>query len=82
MQPNPYTLYFNKEIYLYCRQNERLLPNSSNNHVGGGGGGGEIRVGINHEQDNGDYLMMVNNCADLLSNLRTKNKPDDCENNS
>ncbi|KAL7740621.1 hypothetical protein ACLKA6_009502 [Drosophila palustris] len=65
------------------RQNERLLSNQSNNHVGGGGGGGgEIGGGINHEQDNGDYLMMVNNCADLLSNLRTKNKPDDCENNS
>jgi len=52
--------------------------------VGGGlemGGSG----GLNHDQlsaDNGDYLMMVNNCADLLSNLRTKHKPDDCENNS
>ncbi|XP_037957302.1 mitogen-activated protein kinase-binding protein 1 isoform X2 [Teleopsis dalmanni] len=32
--------------------------------------------------DNGDYLMMVNNCADLLSNFRMKHKPDDCENNS
>ncbi|KAH8377086.1 hypothetical protein KR093_003400, partial [Drosophila rubida] len=61
----------------------RLLSNQGNNHVGsGGGGGGDNGGGINHEQDNGDYLMMVNNCADLLSNLRTKNKPDDCENNS
>ncbi|XP_017009729.2 mitogen-activated protein kinase-binding protein 1 isoform X10 [Drosophila takahashii] len=55
----------------------------------GGGVGGGLGVGgsggLNHEQlsaDNGDYLMMVNNCADLLSNLRTKHKPDDCENNS
>ncbi|TMW47455.1 hypothetical protein DOY81_007466 [Sarcophaga bullata] len=32
--------------------------------------------------ENGDYMMMVNNCADLLSNLRMKHKPDDCENNS
>ncbi|XP_054743438.1 uncharacterized protein LOC129248047 isoform X4 [Anastrepha obliqua] len=32
--------------------------------------------------DNGDYLMMVNNCADLLSNFRMKHKLDDCENNS
>lgn len=32
--------------------------------------------------ENGDYMMMVNNCADLLSNLRLKHKPDDCENNS
>ncbi|XP_043950237.1 mitogen-activated protein kinase-binding protein 1 isoform X9 [Drosophila biarmipes] len=55
----------------------------------GGGVGGGLGVGgsggLNHDQlsaDNGDYLMMVNNCADLLSNLRTKHKPDDCENNS
>ncbi|XP_051858714.1 mitogen-activated protein kinase-binding protein 1 isoform X9 [Drosophila albomicans] len=69
----------------YNRQNERLLSNQGNNHAGSGGiqgGGGDNGGGINHEQDNGDYLMMVNNCADLLSNLRTKNKPDDCENNS
>ncbi|XP_067624315.1 mitogen-activated protein kinase-binding protein 1 isoform X2 [Eurosta solidaginis] len=32
--------------------------------------------------DNGDYLMMVNNCADLLSNFRMKHKLDDCEKNS
>lgn len=33
--------------------------------------------------ENGDYLMMVNNCADLLSNFRMKHKPiDDCESNS
>nr|XP_016939100.1 mitogen-activated protein kinase-binding protein 1 isoform X11 [Drosophila suzukii] len=55
----------------------------------GGGVGGGLGMGgsggLNHDQlsaDNGDYLMMVNNCADLLSNLRTKHKPDDCENNS
>ncbi|XP_062121331.1 LOW QUALITY PROTEIN: uncharacterized protein LOC133835337 [Drosophila sulfurigaster albostrigata] len=69
----------------YNRQNERLLSNQGSNHAGSGGiqgGGGDNGGGINHEQDNGDYLMMVNNCADLLSNLRTKNKPDDCENNS
>ncbi|XP_017108698.2 mitogen-activated protein kinase-binding protein 1 isoform X10 [Drosophila bipectinata] len=50
-----------------------------------GGGLGGNSGGLNHEQlnaENGDYLMMVNNCADLLSNLRTKHKPDDCENNS
>lgn len=72
-----------------CRQNEKLLSNQSNNHAsgaGGVGGGGADQGdigggGINHD-DNGDYLMMVNNCADLLSNLRTKHKPDDCENNS
>ncbi|XP_017050052.1 uncharacterized protein LOC108094137 isoform X4 [Drosophila ficusphila] len=61
------------------------------NNGGGVGGGGGMGVsvggsgGLNHDQlsaDNGDYLMMVNNCADLLSNLRTKHKPDDCENNS
>ncbi|XP_068151902.1 uncharacterized protein Wdr62 isoform X2 [Drosophila tropicalis] len=47
--------------------------------AGGGGGGGVSGGGSNHEQlataagnlDNGDYLMMVNNCADLLSNLGT-----------
>ncbi|XP_013102942.1 mitogen-activated protein kinase-binding protein 1 isoform X6 [Stomoxys calcitrans] len=32
--------------------------------------------------ENGDYMMMVNNCADLLNNFRMKHKPDDCENNS
>lgn len=32
--------------------------------------------------ENGDFLTMVNNCADLLSNVRSKHKPDDCENNS
>ncbi|KAH8263217.1 hypothetical protein KR044_006206 [Drosophila immigrans] len=61
------------------------ITHNSNNHVGSGGaggGGGDNGAGMNHDQDNGDYLMMVNNCADLLSNLRTKNKPDDCENNS
>ncbi|XP_033151166.1 mitogen-activated protein kinase-binding protein 1 isoform X2 [Drosophila mauritiana] len=55
----------------------------TNNGGGGLGVGGS--GGLNHDQlnaDNGDYLMMVNNCADLLSNLRTKHKPDDCENNS
>ncbi|XP_073825223.1 WD repeat domain 62 isoform X7 [Musca autumnalis] len=30
--------------------------------------------------DNGDYMMMVNNCADLLSNFRMKHKPEDCGN--
>ncbi|KAH8281750.1 hypothetical protein KR054_002805 [Drosophila jambulina] len=64
----------------------------TNNGVGagvgpgmGGVGVGNSGGGLNHDQlsaDNGDYLMMVNNCADLLSNLRTKHKPDDCENNS
>ncbi|SPP79334.1 mitogen-activated protein kinase-binding protein 1 isoform X8 [Drosophila guanche] len=52
---------------------------------GGGVGLGGVGGGTNYEQltaENGDYLMMVNNCADLLSNLRTKHKPDDCENNS
>ncbi|EDV32515.1 uncharacterized protein Dana_GF14013, isoform A [Drosophila ananassae] len=55
------------------------------NNGGGLGGGVGNSGGLNHEQlnaENGDYLMMVNNCADLLSNLRTKHKPDDCENNS
>ncbi|XP_032597823.2 mitogen-activated protein kinase-binding protein 1 isoform X8 [Drosophila grimshawi] len=66
------------------RQNEKTLPN--NNHSGGGG---EIGGGNNREQqsgtgnlNNGDYLMMVNNCADLLSNLRVKHKPDEFENTS
>ncbi|XP_022227520.2 mitogen-activated protein kinase-binding protein 1 isoform X10 [Drosophila obscura] len=55
------------------------------NNGGGVGLGGGVGGGTNYEQltaENGDYLMMVNNCADLLSNLRTKHKPDDCENNS
>ncbi|XP_017130181.1 uncharacterized protein LOC108147921 isoform X6 [Drosophila elegans] len=69
------------------------IPNrqaeKTNNGASGMGGGMGVGVGggggLNHDQlsaDNGDYLMMVNNCADLLSNLRTKHKPDDCENNS
>ncbi|KAH8403058.1 hypothetical protein KR222_003763, partial [Zaprionus bogoriensis] len=68
------------------------ITHNRNNHAGGGGGGVGADSGDggnNHDQlsatanlDNGDYLMMVNNCADLLSNLRTKHKPDDCENNS
>ncbi|KAH8412340.1 hypothetical protein KR009_001384 [Drosophila setifemur] len=55
------------------------------NNGGAGGVGSSSSGGLNHDQlsaENGDYLMMVNNCADLLSNLRTKHKPDDCENNS
>ncbi|XP_037711242.1 mitogen-activated protein kinase-binding protein 1 isoform X12 [Drosophila subpulchrella] len=64
--------------------NRQAEKTNNGSGVGGGlgmGGSG----GLNHDQlsaDNGDYLMMVNNCADLLSNLRTKHKPDDCENNS
>ncbi|XP_039479184.1 mitogen-activated protein kinase-binding protein 1 isoform X2 [Drosophila santomea] len=66
------------------------IPNRQAEKANNGGGmGGGLGVGgsggLNHDQlnaDNGDYLMMVNNCADLLSNLRTKHKPDDCENNS
>lgn len=29
--------------------------------------------------ENGDYVMMVNNCADLLNKFRLKREPDDCE---
>uniref|UniRef100_A0A1A9WKM8 MABP1/WDR62 second WD40 domain-containing protein n=1 Tax=Glossina brevipalpis TaxID=37001 RepID=A0A1A9WKM8_9MUSC len=32
--------------------------------------------------ENGDYLMMVNNCSDMLTNFRMKHKPDNCESNS
>lgn len=32
--------------------------------------------------ENGDYMIMVNNCADQLSNLRSKHKNDDFEHNS
>ncbi|XP_032294567.1 uncharacterized protein Wdr62 isoform X2 [Drosophila virilis] len=68
------------------RQTEKAPSSQSYNHSGGGA---EIGDGLSREQisatgnlENGQYLMMVNNCADLLSNLRTKHKPDDCENNS
>ncbi|XP_030384676.1 mitogen-activated protein kinase-binding protein 1 isoform X6 [Scaptodrosophila lebanonensis] len=75
------------------RPNEKTLTNQTNMHGGVYGvneqttatttSTGTTGTGAtSNNLDNGDYLMMVNNCADLLSNLRTKHKPDDCENNS
>ncbi|KRG02842.1 mitogen-activated protein kinase-binding protein 1 isoform X8 [Drosophila mojavensis] len=70
------------------RQNEKS-PSGQGYNVSSGPAGGDLGDVNNREQisgtgnlENGEYLMMVNNCADLLSNLRTKHKPDDCENNS
>lgn len=45
-------------------------------------GGGHHNYTITEQTnlENGDYLMMVNNCADLLNNFRLKRDPEDCEN--
>ncbi|ALC37999.1 CG7337 [Drosophila busckii] len=64
------------------RQNEKTL--GANGSVGAGGlqQQEQLSAATTANLDNGGYMTMVNNCADLLSNLRTKHKPDDCENNS
>ncbi|XP_043640851.1 mitogen-activated protein kinase-binding protein 1 isoform X2 [Drosophila teissieri] len=78
-----------KELENALIMSRNMLSSITNRQAEKANNGGGLGVGgsggLNHDQlnaDNGDYLMMVNNCADLLSNLRTKHKPDDCENNS